>query len=220
MFNNTDELKEYLISNGFDANNLKKWGKENRKKSLDNLLEEINNGECSLMLDDRDQKIKRKIRTVEVHIFSDPSMMNHLVEYRHFDANHNYDKIKDGPLREKLMGEEESPIDGAYRGISEELGNEYAFNIRGLDGKGNRPMPYNLERDKVCDDIMDCMYTKEVESVSYPGLDMINMFYPYAVIIPNLSNKHGGRTFETIEYKEDGSIKRYIEWIWDTRFVL
>ena len=56
MFNNTDELKEYLISNGFDANNLKKWGKENRKKSLDNLLEEINNGECSLILDDRDKK--------------------------------------------------------------------------------------------------------------------------------------------------------------------
>lgn len=219
MFNNTDELKEYLIFNGFDANNFKKWGKENKRKSLDNLLEEINTGECSLIFDERDKKIKRRIRTVEVHIFSDPSMLNYLVEYRHFDSNHKEDKIKDGPLREKLIGEE-IPVYGAYRGISEELGHVYARNIRGLDGKGNQPMPYNLENDRVCDDITDCMYTMDVESISYPGLNMVNLFYPYAVIIPNLSNEHGGRTFETTEYKEDGSIKRYIEWIWDTRFVI
>lgn len=219
MFEDTDTLKSYLISNGFDEKNFEKWGKENKRKSLDNLLEEIQLGECSLIIDNNDNKIKRMIRTVEVHIFSDPSMINYLVEYRHLDVNHKEDKIKDGPLREKLIGDE-NPLYGVFRGISEELGNEYAFNIRGLDGRGNAPIPYNLKSDKVCDDIKDCMYAVDIESISYPGLNMINLFYTYAVIIPNLSNKYGSRTFETVEYKEDGSIKRYIEWIWNTRFTM
>ena len=135
------------------------------------------------------------------------------------NGNKVEDKIKNGILREKLLNNE-NVENAVLRAIGEELGEKYILNIRGIDGKGNKPIPYDGRTGKICDDIRNCMYSMEIESISYPGLQMLNTYYPYAVIIPDLSNEHGYRIFETIEYKEDGSIKRYIEWIWNKRFTV
>lgn len=211
---NLENLKEHLIQNNINIESIDSWGVKKGTKPLQKLLNEIHNGESTLHIDPIDNIIKRYIKTVKIMIMSDPSFSHVLKEIEHQDQNGNTVKHRDTYLMEKFL-DNENPFDASVRAIKEELGEKYSYNIRGHDGKGGRFTPYNLETG-ICeeDNLYNCMNKTETDSYSFPGLPMVNEYYYFVGIIPDLYNENKLNSFVTTEYNNDNSFKRKILWKW------
>lgn len=212
---NLENLKEKLIENNINIESINSWGVKEGTKPLKKLLNEINNGESTLRIDPSDNIIKRYVKTVKIMIMSDPSFSHVLKEIEHQDQYGNTTKHRDTFLMEKFL-DNENPFDVSIRAIKEELGEKYSYNIRGHDGKGSRFTPYNLETRTLCqeDNLNNCIEKNETDSYSFPGLPMVNEYYHFVGIIPDLYNETKLNSFVTTEYNNDNSFKRKILWKW------
>lgn len=214
-FHDTNELADFLIQHGIHNTQLQSWGATPDTKPLAKLFKEVNNGESHITL--INNKAVRKVFTSVVHIFSTPALTSQLMEIHHLDENRNITKTRNMPPMEKIMADEK-PLHAAYRGICEEIDYTICQNIRGVDGRGILPVPFNPDTYKICDKDYDsnCIKIIKSDSFSFPGLPMENVYYHFAVVIPELTDKYGfDRSFITTEYDENNKFKRYIQWNWD-----
>ena len=98
----------------------------------------------------------------------------------------------------------EKPQQALKRAITEELGPQYASNIRYMKG------------EPVFD--IETAISEQQESYSYPGLPAQYNWFSEEIYIPKLTEdtlyNNPSKKFFTKELKADGSFKRFILWEW------
>ena len=197
---NEDAFKKYLINHGVKAEDINTWKRSEGNKTLEDLWNEIKNQDIELK--ETDGKLERVIYVARAKIFHTPAQSYYLKEVK--QTKKGISKARDVILSEKMKQEErikgeKGVTDAIRRGIKEELGVEYANNIRGPDGRG------------IIDSLTAVTDTSREDSNSYPGLQAKYIYNTIEMIIPELTNKHpANQEFETTD-KSDGKI---ITWRW------
>ena len=199
---NVDDLKTILIRGGISEDKISGWS-----KPLSKLLKEIKNGETTLILSNG--TISRLVNSLKVKVYNNESKNYSLNEIGHYDKDNDghpgqetTSRNNEGVL-EKMMSKEK-PQRALKRAITEELGAQYASNMRYMKGQ---PV-FNIET----------AVSEEKDSHSYPGLPARYDWFTEEIYIPKLTedtlNNNVSRRFFTEELKEDGSFKRFILWEW------
>lgn len=199
---NVAQLKQMLINGGITEDQIADWS-----KPLSNLLNEINNGETTLI--SSNGTISRLVNSIKAKVYNDESKQYSLNEIGHYDqdkngqpSNQTKTRSNEGVL-EKMMSKEK-PQRALKRAITEELGSQYASNIRYMKGQPAFDIEIAIQESK--------------DSHSYTGLPARYYWFSEEIYIPNLTEdtlyNNPSKRFFTKELKEDGSFKRFILWEW------
>ena len=197
---NENAFKKYLISCGVEEKNIDLWKRSKGNKTLKDLWNEIKNQDIELK--ETNGKLERIIHVARAKIFHTSAHRFYLKEVK--QTKKGKSKPRNVMLSEKMKLEErikgeKGVTDAIRRGIKEELGVEYANNIRGPDGRG------------IIDSLTAVTDISREDSNSYPGLQAKYIYNTIEMIIPELTNKHpANQEFETTD-KSDGKI---ITWRW------
>ena len=188
-------LKRELVQYGVNAATIDNEWLPGKKKTLQQLLGEIDKGETRLEV--KDGKVRRIVNVARVKIFRTTAHDRVLKEVRQIKEDKKGNIVvtdRDVILSEKMLPEEiamgpQGVIAAIRRGINEELGSVFAFkdnyqlssNFRGPDGK------YVLAQA-----VHHITKTEEIKPSchSYPGLPCKYIYHTVEGLLPDLTAKY------------------------------
>lgn len=152
-----EELTNVLNTHGVDTS---LWGSAGTKtKTVDHLLKELNEGECTLV--EKGGDVIRKLKALGLQVsYKDKDGDQYILKEQHqFFLDNNRKRIREGfsAVSEKLKSNESPDSDSIARAISEELHIEGPFTSEFLEE------------------------VRDPESNSYPGLKNDKLIYRYKV---------------------------------------